>query len=61
MEERTKFDFKRHTSPSASRKYIVKVLFYVLFLGALLYLIFSQTKKNNSKPIEIDGATIIVE
>ncbi len=59
MEERKKMDFKRHASPPASKKYILKILFYVVFLGALLYLIFSQTNKR--KVIEIEGVKIEME
>ncbi|HIP32602.1 MAG TPA: hypothetical protein EYG86_07570 [Crocinitomicaceae bacterium] len=61
MDERKKFDFKRHVSPAASRKYILKILFYVVFLGALLYLIFSQTNRKESKEVEIDGSGIVLE
>ena len=56
MEERKRMNFKRHASPAASKKYILKILFYVVFLGALLYMIFSQT--NKKKAVEIEGVKI---
>ena len=59
MEEQKKFNFIRHASPAASKKYILKILFYVVFLGALLYMIFFQT--NRRKEIEIEGVKIELE
>jgi len=56
MEERKKMNFIRHASPPASKKYILKILFYVAFLGVLLYLIFSR--KNEQKAVEIEGVKI---
>jgi len=49
-------NFMRHASPPASKKYILKILFYVVFLGALLYLIFSRS--NEEKVVEIEGVKI---
>ena len=61
MDEERKINFKRHASPPASKKYILKIIFYVVFLGALIYMITSQTKKQKPTPIEIDGKRIIIE
>lgn len=61
MEEERKIDFKRHASPPASKKYILKIIFYVIFLGGLFYMIISQTNKKRPIPIEIDGDRITLE
>lgn len=58
MEEERKIDFKRHASPPASKKYILKIIFYVIFLGGLVYMIISQTNKTRPLLIEIDGKSI---
>jgi len=57
MEEGRNIDFKKHTSPPASKLYLFKIVFYVLFLGALLYMIFSQVKGGGAE-IELEGVEI---
>ena len=48
MKEPRKIDLKKHTSPPASKKYLMRVLFYILILSVLGYLIFSKYKNRGN-------------
>ena len=47
MEEKKTVDFKKYTSPSGSKMYLLKVLFYVIVLAGLIYYMKSQTVLEN--------------
>ena len=49
MEEKRPVDFKKFASPSASKMYLLKIVFYVTLLGGLIYLVKS---KASTKPSE---------
>lgn len=57
MEGRSPLDFKKFTSPSGSKMYMFKILFYVIVIGGLLYLLKVQasnkkeTKSNSQNEI----------
>ena len=60
MKEASKINLKKHTSPPASKMYLLKIVFYILFLGTLLYLVFAKTQSPQSA-VEIDGTNIHLE
>ena len=49
MNNPRKFDFKKHTSPSAPKNYLIRVLFYVLILSLLGYLMFNKYKNRGAE------------
>lgn len=53
MEDAPKFNFQKHISPKGSKKYVFKIVFYSVFLAALLgFLIYKQKKEQTPKPIQ---------
>ena len=54
MEEKKQIDFKKFTSPSSSEMYLLKIAFYIILLGGLIYLMKS---KFNPKTKTIDDST----
>jgi len=53
MEDASKFNFQKHISPKGSKKYVFKIVFYSLFLAALLaFLLHKQKKEQTPKPIQ---------
>lgn len=51
MEEKRQVDFKKFASPSGSKMYLLKIVFYVTLLGGLIYLVKSKSNKE-TKAIE---------
>jgi len=62
MEEKRQVDFKKFASPSGSRMYLLKIVFYVTLLGGLIYLVKSkshkETKTMENSSNEIQNITI---
>ena len=65
MEERKKIDFKRHTLPPVSKKYLWRIIFYLVMLSVIGYIALSTLgmhKKQNPETIDqIHGVTIELE
>ena len=66
MEEKRQIDFKKFASPSGSKMYLLKIVFYVVLLGGLIYLAKSnpETKtiddsSNEIKNISIDTSIVL--
>jgi len=51
MEEKKTVDFKKYTSPSGSKMYLLKILFYAIVLGGLIYYMKSQTISTSETPL----------
>jgi len=49
MKDPGKIDFKKHTSPPASKKYLIRVLFYILIFSVLGYLMFHKYKNRGNE------------
>jgi len=62
MEEKRQIDFKKFTSPSSSKMYLLKIAFYVILLGGLIYLMKSKSsiepKVTEPLPNRIQNITI---
>ena len=62
MEEKPKINLKQHTSPPASKKYLFRIVFYIILLSVLSFIIASQLGKKetpkNPEVIEIQTFTI---
>ena len=52
MEEKKQIDFKKFTSPSSSKMYLLKIAFYIIVLGGLIYLMKSKFKSIKPKVTE---------
>lgn len=64
MEDQRKVDFKKYISKPVSKWYLARIVFYVVLLGGLLYLFFSQYGKKSVNVDEIksiDKVTITIE
>ena len=55
MDERRKIDLKQHTLPPVSKRYIIRIIFYVLVLGIIAFGIY--TLNNRPKKVR-DGGKI---
>ena len=61
MKDQRKIDFKKHASPPASKKFMVKILIYVVLLGFILYLLSKSFDSQSTEVIEIDASEIRLE
>ena len=61
MEEQRKVNFKKHASPPASKKFMVKILIYVVLLGFILYLLYTRGDNQPKEITEIDASEILIE
>lgn len=70
MEDAPKFNFQKHISPKGSKKYVFKIVFYSVFLAALLAFLFYKLKTEPApKPIQklpkeiqvIEGIRVVPE
>lgn len=65
MEEQKKIDFRRHTLPPVSKKYLWRIIFYLVMLSIIAYIALSTLgmhKKPNPETIDqIQGVTIELE
>lgn len=53
MEDAPKFNFQKHISPKGNKKYVFKIVFYSVFLAALLVFLFYKLKTEPTpKPIQ---------
>ena len=68
MEEKRQIDFKKFASPSGSKMYLLKIVFYVVLLGGLIYLAKSKSNpetktiddsSNEIKNISIDTSIVL--
>ena len=55
MESKRKMDFKKYTSPPASKWYLVRIAFYIILLTGLIVLFFYQKNKQETNPEKIDA------
>jgi len=62
MEEKRQIDFKKFTSPPSSKMYLLKIAFYVILIGGLIYLMKSKSsiepKVTEPLPNTIQNITI---
>ena len=62
MGEKRQIDFKKFTSPSSSKMYLLKIAFYIIVLGGLIYLMKSKSsikpKVTEPLPNTIQNTTI---
>ena len=62
MVEKRQVDFKKFASPSGSKMYLLKIVFYITLLGGLIYLVKSKSHKATNSiegsPNEIKNITI---
>ncbi len=49
MTERKKPDFKRHALPPVSKRYLFRIIFYVILLSVIVYIALSTIEKKNEK------------
>ena len=68
MEEKRQIDFKKFASPSGSKMYLLKIVFYVVLLGGLIYLAKSKStpetktiddSSNEIQHISIDTSIVL--
>jgi len=61
VKDQRKIDFKKHVSPPASKKSMVKILIYVFLLGFIVYLLSTSYDSQSTEVIEIDASEIRLE
>jgi len=68
MEKKRQIDFKKFASPSGSKIYLLKIVFYVVLLGGLIYLAKSKStpetktiddSSNEIQHISIDTSIVL--
>jgi len=55
-------DLKQYIPQKAKKTYLLKIIFYVLFLGLLLYFVVNAIQeKSANDPVEVKGVKIDVQ
>lgn len=57
MDEKPKLDLKKHTLPPVSRRYLIRIIIYVIFLlfmGYLIFKVYNTEPQNNTDIQEIN-------
>ena len=63
MERKRKINLKRHTLPPASKKYLFRIIGYIILLSVLIWIVFylknySSSSSENLEVIEINNIKV---